>query len=410
MGKLTALAVSRAKGPGLYGDGDGLWLRVTDAGSKSWMLRFMLRGRARSMGLGSASLFSLAEARERALTYRRMLADGRDPIETRRADRSQQALDAARALTFDQCAAAYIEAHKAGWKNAKHGAQWQATLDAYASPAFGKLPVAEIDTGLVLKALEPIWSAKPETASRVRGRVESVLDWARTRGYRTGENPARWKGHLSNLLAKRSKVQRVEHHAALPFPEVPAFVKALAAQPGVAARALAFTVHTAARTGETIGANWAEVDTAGKVWTIPADRMKAGVEHRVPLTPAALAILADMAALRRTTAPTEPVFPGGKAGRPLSNMAMLKTLERMKRDDLTVHGFRSSFRDWASERTSFPKEVAEAALAHAIENKVEAAYRRGDLFEKRRRLMEAWSGHVERGEAKGGERVVGIRR
>ncbi|GBU19385.1 hypothetical protein AwMethylo_36000 [Methylobacterium sp.] len=255
---------------------------MTARGAKSWILRFMLQGRAREMGLGSASLFTLAEARERAAGFRRMLADGIDPIEARKTEKARKDLDTAGAMTFDQCAAAYIEAHKAGWRNAKHAAQWTATLDTYASTVFGKLPVADVDTTLVLKVLEPIWASETETATRVRGRIESVLDWARTRGYREGENPARWKGHLSNLLAKRSKVAKVQHHAALPFAEVPAFAKALAEQPGVVAKALAFTILTAARTGETIGATWAGIDLSAKVWTIPAERMKAGAEHRVP--------------------------------------------------------------------------------------------------------------------------------
>ncbi|KQQ24090.1 integrase [Methylobacterium sp. Leaf122] len=386
-GKLTALGVAKLKTPGMYGDGGGLWLQITGKGGKSWIFRFTLDGKAREMGLGSAITFSLAEAREKALTCRKLCAEGIDPIEARNARRDAARIEAAKAITFRQSAAAYIEAHKAGWRNAKHAAQWAATLDTYAHPAFGDLPVQAVDTALVMKAVEPIWATKPETATRVRGRIEAILDWAATRGFRRGENPARWKGHLTNLLPKRSRVKKVEHHAALPFTEAPAFMAELAEQPGVAAKALAFTILTAARTGETIGAKWSEFDLDAGMWSVPAERMKAGVEHRVPLSESALTILREMKSIRSG----EFVFPGGKRGRPLSNMAMLKTLERMGRDDLTVHGFRSSFRDWASETTAFPSEVVEAALAHTIENKVERAYRRGDLFQKRRELMDTWA-------------------
>nr|WP_313901432.1 integrase arm-type DNA-binding domain-containing protein [Methylobacterium sp. J-070] len=386
-GKLTALGVAKLKTPGMHGDGGGLWLQVTGNGAKSWIFRFTLRGKSREMGLGSAGTFSLAEARDKALTCRKLCYEGIDPIEARREQRQAAALDAARAMTFRQCAAAYIESHKAGWRNEKHGAQWLATLDAYVHPVFGDLSVQAIDTGLVMKAVEPIWTTKPETAVRVRGRIESILDWAKARGFRAGDNPARWRGHLQNLLPRRSKIQRVSHHAALPFTEVPAFMQRLAGQPGVAARMLAFTILTAARTGEAIGARWDEIDLEAGIWVVPASRMKGGFEHRVPLPAPALAILAEMSAIRGS----DYVFPGGRRGKPPSNMAMLELLKRMDRGDLTVHGFRSSFKDWASETTHFPREVTEAALAHAIESKVEAAYRRGDLFAKRRELMDAWA-------------------
>lgn len=386
-GKLTALGVTKLKTPGMYGDGGGLWLQVTGNGAKSWIFRFTLRGRSREMGLGSAGTFSLAEARDKALTCRKLCYEGVDPIEARRDQRQAVALEAARAMTFRQCAAAYIESHKAGWRNEKHGAQWLATLDAYVHPVFGDVSVQAVDTRLVIKAVEPIWTTKPETAVRVRGRIESILDWAKARDFRTGDNPARWRGHLQNLLPRRSKIQRVSHHAALPFAEVSHFMQRLAAQPGVAARMLAFTILTAARTGEAIGARWDEIDLEAGIWVVPPERMKGGFEHRVPLSAPALAILAEMSAIRAS----DYVFPGGKRGRPPSNMAMLELLKRMDRSDLTVHGFRSSFKDWASETTHFPREVTEAALAHAIESKVEAAYRRGDLFEKRRELMGAWA-------------------
>ena len=371
----------------MYGDGGGLWLQVTGTGAKSWIFRFTLKGRSREMGLGSANTFTLAEAREKALACRKLTYEGVDPIESRNALRQDAAIEAARAMTFRQCAEAYIEAHRAGWRNAKHGAQWTATLDAYVYPIFGDLPVQAIDTALVMRAVEPIWSKKPETAVRVRGRIESILDWAKARDFRRGENPARWRGHLQNLLPRKSKVQRVAHHPALPFSEVAAFMARVAEQPGISAHMLAFTILTAARTGESMGAQWPEFDLDAGIWTVPAARMKGGVEHRVPLSEPALAILRRMAEVREG----DFVFPGGRRGRPLSNMAMLTLLRRMGRGDLTVHGFRSSFRDWASETTDFPSEVVEAALAHAIESRVERAYRRGDLFAKRRELMDAWS-------------------
>ncbi len=385
-GKLTALGVAKLKAPGMYGDGGGLWLQVTGKGAKSWIFRFTLRGKSREMGLGSAGTFSLAEARDKALTCRKLCYEGIDPIEMRRGQRQDAAIEAAKAITFRTCAERYVEAHKAGWRNAKHAAQWTATLEAYAFPVFGALPVAAVDTGLVMQALQPIWTTKAETATRVRGRVEAILDWATTHSYRRGENPARWKGHLANLLPKRSRVQKVEHHAALPFAQVPAFLKGLAEQTGVAAKLLAFTILTAARTGESLGAQWSEIDLDAGIWTVPAERMKAGAEHRVPLSSAALAVLVEMKGLDAIY-----VFPGGRRGKPLSNMAMLVLLRRMEREDITVHGFRSSFRDWASETTDFPSEVVEMALAHTVESKVERAYRRGDLFEKRRDLMSAWA-------------------
>ncbi|TXM91607.1 tyrosine-type recombinase/integrase [Methylobacterium sp. WL30] len=386
-GKLTALGVARLKTPGMYGDGGGLWLQVSGKGAKSWIFRFTLDGKARAMGLGSANTFSLVEARDRARECRKLTAERLDPIEARAGRRQEAAIEAARAITFRTCAAGYIEAHRAGWRNIKHAAQWTATLEAYAYPAFGDLPVQAVDTGLVMQALEPIWSAKPETATRVRGRIESVLDWATTRGYRRGENPARWKGHLQNLLPKRSKVQRVEHHAALPFVDVPTFMADLASRDAVAARALAFAILTAARTGEVIGARWSEIDLDTRTWTVPADRMKGGREHRVPLSDPAVVLLKQM----QTIGDAGFVFPGARRGKPMSGMGMLMLLRRMGRADITAHGFRSSFRDWASETTHFPSEVVEMALAHTVESKVERAYRRGDLFEKRRELMRTWA-------------------
>ena len=389
VGRLTALKVAKVKKPGMYSDGAGLYLQVTGDGeskvAKSWIYRFTLRGRSREMGLGSLSLFGLAEARAKAAQCRRLTYEGIDPIESRRAQRTQAALEAATSLTFKDCTEQYIAAHRAGWRNAKHAAQWSATLKTYAEPVIGILPVQKIDTALVMKILEPLWSKKPETASRLRGRIEAVLDWAAVRGHRERENPARWRGHLDKLLPARAKVRKIKHHAALPYDELPAFMAVLRSQEGTAARALEFLVLTAARTGEVIGAQPAEMKD--KVWTVPTDRMKGGKEHRVPLSAPALTIVEKM----RDDYEGAFVFPGGKRDKPLSNMAMLALLERMGRSDLTAHGFRSTFRDWAAECTSHPSEVVEMALAHTINSKVEAAYRRGDLFEKRRLLMAEWA-------------------
>jgi integrase len=390
-GRLTGLKIKRAKQPGMYADGGGLYLQVSDNGA-SWIYRYMIARRAREMGLGPLELFGLAEARAKALDARKLRHEGIDPIEARRAERAKARLDAAKAITFDQCAEAYITAHRAGWRNDKHAGQWGATLATYAAPVMGSMPVQLIDTGFVTKVIEPLWTKKPETANRLRGRIEAVLDWAAARGYRTGENPARWRGHLDKLLPARSNVRQVEHHAALPYAELSAFLARLREQEGVAARALEFTILTAARTGESIGATWGEINWTDKLWIIPGARMKGAREHRVPLCDRALAILRQMKpADNIPTAAEQFVFSGGKPGRPLSNMAFLMLLRRMSRADLTAHGFRSSFRDWAAERTNFPSEVAEMALAHVVGNKVEAAYRRGDLFDKRRRLMAAWA-------------------
>jgi integrase len=298
-------------------------------------------------------------------------------------------------MTFRACAEAYIRAHSPAWKNAKHSAQWPATLSAYVHPIVGDLPVQAVDVGLVMKVLEPIWTEKTETASRVRGRIESILDWATARGHRQGENPARWKGHLATLLSPPTKAKaaarrangRSEHHAALPYAELPDFMAELQEQDGFGAHAFEFAILTVARTGEAIEAKWSEINLAERLWTLPADRMKAGKEHRVPLCDRPIEILEEMQKIRES----EFVFPGGKAGRPLSNMAFLMMLRRMGRGNLTAHGFRSTFSDWCAEQTNFPSEVREMALAHAVSDKVEAAYRRGDLFDKRRQLAEAWA-------------------
>jgi integrase len=314
-------------------------------------------------------------------------AEGRDPIEERRAQRDAAKLEAAKAMTFRDCAERYIAAHEPGWRNARHRQQWPATLGAYAYPVFGDLPVTAVDTALVMQAIEPIWNEKPETASRVRGRIESVVDWARARGYRQGENPARWRGHLENLLPARRRLAAVAHHAALPYPETAMFMADLRGEEGIAARALEFLVLTAARTGEVLGARWSEIDLAAKIWTIPAERMKTGREHRVPLSGAALAIVEVMAAIRSG----EYVFPGAKAGRPLSQMALLVLLRRRGRSNVTVHGFRSTFATWCKD-VGVAAELREMALAHAEGDKVAAAYTSGaEVLDRRRDLAERWA-------------------
>jgi integrase len=398
VGRLTALMVEKAKRgkhqPGMYHDGGGLYLQITMGGA-SWVLRYQLAGCPRYMGLGPVALYGLSDARARALDAKRLRHDQIDPIEARRQARLHMRLEAAKAITFKEAAENYIAAHSAAWSGAKVKALWESTLATYAEPVIGALPVQAIDTALVLKVLEPIWTAKPETAGRVRQRVEAILNWAKVRGYRVGENPARWKGHLDMLLPARGKVRKVEHHAALPYAEIGAFIASVRQQEGTAARALEFAILTAARTSEALGARWSELDFAQKIWTVPAERMKTDREHRVPLSARALAILEEIKALRGVAEGQDEaevfVFPGAKRGKPLSNMTFLMLLRRMERADLTAHGFRSTFRDWAAERTSYPREVAEMALAHTISDKVEAAYRRGDLFEKRRRLMDAWA-------------------
>jgi integrase len=383
--KLTARTVETKKVPGYYSDGGNLYLRVSRNLTKTWAFYYKKDGKRTEMGLGSVSNLSLEQARERASELRKQLATGIDPLSAKQQQEAERKAERANIMTFQQCAEAYITAHRAGWKNPKHIQQWQNTLAQYAFPIFGELDVKAIDTSLITKCLEPIWLTKNETAGRVRGRIESILDWATARKYRTGENPARWRGHLDKLLAKPSKVQKNEHHSALPYTEIHGFMNQLHQQEGIAAKCLEFTILTAARTGESIGATWDEIDLATKIWTIPAGRMKASREHRVPLSLPALGILKEMAAVRQNNY----VFPGTKKG--LSNMAMLAVLKRMDRSAITVHGFRSSFRDWAAESTAYPGEVVEMALAHAIKNLTEAAYRRGDLLEKRSRLMEEWA-------------------
>lgn len=389
LNKLPPNVVNKKTQSGLYADGGGLYLQITDTGVKSWLFRFTLNGKARAMGLGACHAITLADARGKATECRKLLADNLDPIEVRKDENAKGKLAAAKAMTFEQCAKSYIESHKAGWRNEKHIWQWENTLSRFAYPVLDKLPVQDIDVSLVTKVLEPIWKEKTETASRLRGRIEAILDWATARGYRQGDNPARWRGHIENLLPRPSKVRTVTHHPALPYQEVGDFVAALQKHGGIAANALEFLILTAARTSEVIGASWQEIDLNKGIWTIPANRIKAGRLHRVPLSGRAIAILKTMQDMKSKA--TDYIFPGLKEGKPLSNTAMLMLLRRMDRDDLTSHGFRSSFRDWCAEQTHYAREVAEAALAHVIGDKTEAAYRRSDLFEKRKQMMEAWA-------------------
>jgi integrase len=405
LNRLSAKTVASKNHPGLYCDGGGLYLQVAAAGTKTWIFRFRspLSKKLRDMGLGPLHSVGLPEARDRAAAQRTALLGGLDPIEARDQEGQRKALEAAKAVTFAQCAASYIESHKAGWRSAKHAEQWTKTLEDYAGPVIGTLPVQDADTSLILKILEPIWAKIPETASRVRGRIENILDWAKARGYRSGENPARWKGHLNQLLPALSKKHRVTHHKAMPFPEVGAFVSKLRALSTISARCLEFTILTAARTNEAIEAKPEEFDLTNGTWTVPGSRMKAKKEHRVPLSPRAVEIVREMIGHEQ-----DYLFPGSRQGKALSNMAMLNLLDRME-VEVTVHGFRSTFRDWAAERTAFPHEVCEMALAHTIPNAAEAAYRRGDLFEKRTALMDAWAVFLDT-EQPAVEKVVSLHR
>lgn len=386
---LTPLTVKNAK-PGRHADGGGLHLLVKESGARSWVYRFMLNGKSRDVGVGPATgadAVTLADARDKAAALRLKVKAGIDPIEERdrEAAQARAAAQAAKiaGITFKAAAEAYIAANEDGWRNPKHRQQWTNTLATYVYPVIGDLPVAEVDTAHVLAILEPIWKTKAETASRIRGRIETVLDSAKARGHRSGENPARWRGHIALILPPRTKLAR-GHHKAMPYDAVPEFMERLRTREAMAALALEFTILTAARTGETIGADWSEVDLENAIWTIPAERMKAGRPHRVPLSPRAVEILKTVQPLGSRW-----LFPSDRGGK-LSGMAMSMLLRRMK-VDATVHGFRSAFRDWSAESTGYAHEVCEMALAHVIGNKAEAAYRRGDLFEKRRKLMDEWA-------------------
>ena len=397
--RLTARGVQTVAAPGLHADGDGLYLRVDHSGAKRWVLLFRWRGKRTEMGLGRLADVPLADARNKAAAARRLLANGRNPIEVRNAERKASERHVP---TFGQAADAYIRAHEAGFRNDKHVAQWRMTLsDAYCR-TIRSMRVDEITTENVLSVLKPIWLEKAETASRLRGRIERVLDAEATNGHRAGANPARWRGHLANLLPKRQKLQR-GHHAAMPYRDVPAFMERLRACQGTGARALEFLVLTVARTGEVMGARSSgEIDPEKEIWTVPANRMKAGREHRVPLTARAAEIAKQFA----DAATSEWLFPGVKPKRPISNGTMAKAL-RQAGGEGTVHGLRSAFRDWVNEETNFPGDLAEAALAHIVGDETERAYRRGDALEKRRKLMEAWAANCA-GEAN--DNVVRLKR
>ncbi len=401
--KLTAKEVEKKTKPGLYGDGGGLTLQITKAGVKSWLYRYMIKGKAYGMGLGPAHTITLADARQKAAEARKLVIEGINPLEAKRQRQLDAEMVKARLMTFDQCASAYIEAHRASWRNVKHADQWTNTIATYVSPLIGPMPVEQIDTAMVVKVLtqpddkgQQFWQVKNETATRVRGRIESILGWATTSGFRSGENPARWKGHLENLLATISRAQRIKNHPSLAWERMGAFVHDLRQRDGVAARAVEFAILTASRSGEVRGACWSEIDLAAKVWTIPASRMKAKREHEVPLSTEAVALLKR---LTKSDA-TGLIFTGTK-GQALSDMSLTAVIRRMNSEarnwtdkdgnTITMHGFRSTFRMWAAESTNYPREVAEHALAHQLPDAVERAYQRGTQFTKRAAMMSEWA-------------------
>jgi integrase len=389
--QLSVIAVANInrRGINFVGGVRGLGLNVTKAGSKSWILRYQISGKRRDMGLGGYTDITLAAARELARTARVKIAQGIDPINDLLAKRSERGQAQKPQMTFRQAANQYIEANESVWKSAKHAQQWRNTIDTYASSTLSDLPVQEIKSIQVLEVLDPIWRTKTETATRLRSRIELILDWSIARGHREAPNPARWKGHLDKLLPAPSKVAKKAHHPALPYSEMPEFMNRLREQAGIGALALEFAILTAARSGEVRGATWDEIDEASAIWTVPASRMKAGKEHRVPLSPMALNLIRK----QRDVSSSDFIFPGTRYGKPLSDMTLSAVLRRMK-VAAVPHGFRSTFRDWTAETTDFPNEVAEMALAHSVGNKVEAAYRRGDLLEKRRNLMLAWAKYI----------------
>jgi integrase len=382
--RLSDLKVKKAKHPGLYCDGGGLYLRIAEGGSKSWLFRYRVGPRLRDHGLGSLITVSLAEAREAALRCRKQRMEGVDPIAARQTERATARAAQAHVATFKACALAYMEVRAKKWRNGKSFEQWRQSLTDYVFPIIGDLPIGLVDTPQVMRVLKPIWDTKTETADRVRGRIEMILDYARVHGFRTGDNPARWRGHLEHLLHAQNKVK---HHAALPYRDLPALTAKLRQRESAAARALEFLALTAARRDEVRLATWAEVDLAAKTWTVPAERMKINKEHRVPLSTRALAILGATPAAQRVGY----LFPGRNGA--IGVHAVLYLLQELAGSDVTVHGLRSTFRDWAAECTSFPSEVCEAALAHAIPSKVEASYKRTDFFDRRRELMEAWASY-----------------
>jgi integrase len=381
--KLTSRFCRTVTKPGLYSDGGGLYFKFGETGGRSWVFRYQINGRTRDMGLGPYPDVGLAEARDAAAECRRIRRQGLDPIVERDKAKPRQAVP-----TFRECAEHYIADHQAGWRNPKHGRDWENSLATYAYPVIGKMSVDAVDLAAVLRVIQPHWESKTVTMDRVRSRIELTLAWATTRGYRQGDNPARWKGHLETLLPKKSKVAKIAHMAALPYADMPVFMAKLRSEDGVTARALEFAIVTASRSNEVLGAEWGECDREAGIWTIPGERMKSEREHRVALSPAALAVLDQMAAVRTS----DYVFPGPRNGHTLHERSMLDLLNRLSPDTkATVHGFRSAFTDWAVERTNFPREVRELALAHAVGDKVEQAYRRSDMFQKRRALAEAWA-------------------
>jgi integrase len=383
--RLSARTVQTLLKPGRHADGNGLYLRITNDGRRAWVYTFRWKGKLTDKGLGSVSSVSLAEARKKAADARKLVGLGIKPTGDSR-QRPRKESDGVR--TFSACAEAYITEMTPGWRNVKHGRQWRSTLKAYAYPVIGEMAVDAIDTESVLKILRPIWNTKTETASRVRGRIEAILAWASAQKFRSRENPAEWRNHLENILPAPKKIAKVKHHAALPYAEISAFISTLRDREGLGAAALEFAILTAGRTNEVIAAKWTEFDLDKKVWTVPADRMKAGVEHRVPLSDRCIEILEALPKV------SDYVFPGADPTKPLSNMTLLAVLERMDQGNLTTHGFRSTFRDWAAELTEYPNEVVEMALAHTVKNKAEAAYRRGDMLERRRGLMEDWAKYM----------------
>jgi len=387
--RLSNLKVERAKQPGMYADGGGLYLRIAEGGSKQWIYRYTTNGHNRDMGLGPVRLLTLAEARERAREAGKLRLDGIDPIAHKHAQRGAAMVAAAGAKTFKECAEGFIRDNEKKWTHPKHRRDWERTLVRFVFPTLGNLPVASIDTPLVLKVIKPLWERVPETASRVRGRIEAVLGWATVHHYRTGDNPARWRQHLEHALPSRSEIARVEHHAALPYIQVASFMEALRKDTGIPARALEFITLTAARLGEATGTTWDEIDLGARTWTIPAKRMKADKEHKVPLSNPAIAVLKAMREIRQS----DLVFPGFKPGQPIGADALRELIKKLAGDAVTVHGLRSTFRDWAADCTLFPNELVEMALSHAIPSATEKAYRRGNMFDKRRKLMDAWAAY-----------------
>jgi integrase len=388
LNRLSVKRIEAMKRPGLFCDGGGLYVQVSPEQTKSWVFRYQINHRSRKMGLGEVGRISLNDARKAAYAAHLLVKDGRDPLEERNARKAAVAVERAKLTTFRECALGYIDANKDAWKNAKHASQWLSTLETYAFPVIGKLPVGAVDEGHLMKILGPIWRTKTETASRVRSRIEKILDRAKVMKLRTGDNPAKWTGHLDQLLPHRNQVAPVKHHAALPYKDLPAFMARLRQKASISARCLEFTILTAARTGESIGAKWSEVDFNERTWTVPAIRMKgrkgvARKDHAVPLGDSTLAILRDM--------PREGdfIFPGAREGKGLSNMALAETLKEMD-SPVTVHGFRSTFRDWTADCTEYPNELCEMALAHTVSEKTERAYRRGNMRQRRIRLMQDW--------------------